>query len=99
MAEKQPAPLLPALNDAHKLELFRGALLQFLTHCPSHGPREPRDAPSRLSPTTRCAAWAVDAVKAAEYCWEGERTYRATPKTEASAGAEYAEGGASDVPW
>lgn len=100
MAERQPAPALPPLTDERKLAIFVDAFMRFIALRPSHGPRENRESPSQLSPSTRCAAWAVDAVKAAEYCWEGERTWRAQPKTgESSSSAAPAAEGAGDVTW
>ena len=99
MADCASALQLPALTDADKLDLFKRSLLQFVQMRPSHGPRENREKPSQLSPSTRCAAWAVDVVKAAEYCWNGERAWRAQPKTGETSSAAPAAEGSSDVPW
>jgi hypothetical protein len=55
--------------------------MRFLTMKPTHAPREDRAADSKLSPTYRAAAWAMDAVKSAEEIWRRESEWRANPQT------------------
>lgn len=100
MAEREPSPSLPVLSDSDKVQIFSNALLKFVQLRPSHGPRENRAEPSRLSVTTRCAAWAMDTVKAAEYVWTGERAWRAQPKTgESTSSAATSPEESSDGGW